>query len=257
MSVGQDKVAQWDLFVPSWTFDNSVEWPSGRLNINGDISPPPPFEPPTYSISVGPDKALQWDPPVDSDELAIALSYHFPLPRTLEAKMQAAMEKWIIDRKAQHRTPTSLEWTQLNRVDGRITHPPPDPEKPIPKLRHPRGSVSSIRLSISPDNATNSSAISAKSSSPQPSNGNARKRSTEVPNGKLPAIGRQEIPGMMSWQVKTGEFTHHATKKRAYAEQERIRIAKNRGNACGYHRRRKQKVCLINSKISAICLLPY
>jgi forkhead transcription factor HCM1 len=48
------------------------------------------FQPPTYSLSIAPDKTLQWDPPADSEELAIALSYHFPRPQTLEAKMQAA-----------------------------------------------------------------------------------------------------------------------------------------------------------------------
>jgi hypothetical protein len=55
------------------------------------------FEPPSYNISHGPDKALQWDPPADSDELAIALSYHFPIQKTLKQKMQAAVEKFLLE----------------------------------------------------------------------------------------------------------------------------------------------------------------
>lgn len=55
----------------------------------------PVFEPPSYNISHGPDKALQWDPPADSGELAIALSYHFPIQKTLKRKMQAAVEKFL------------------------------------------------------------------------------------------------------------------------------------------------------------------
>jgi hypothetical protein len=53
------------------------------------------FRPPSYNITHGPDKALQWDPPADSDELAIALSYHFPVEKTLKRKMQAAVEKFL------------------------------------------------------------------------------------------------------------------------------------------------------------------
>ena len=48
-----------------------------------------------YKISFGPDYTLQWDPPVNSKELAISLSYHFPLEPNLESKMRAAMRKFI------------------------------------------------------------------------------------------------------------------------------------------------------------------
>jgi hypothetical protein len=67
------------------------------------------FKPPSYTITHGPDKALCWDPPADSEELAIALSYHFPAEKSLKRKMQAATEKFlrkdvpkrIVDRTAQ------------------------------------------------------------------------------------------------------------------------------------------------------------
>lgn len=48
-----------------------------------------------YEISRADDRTLRFDPPVDSEELAIALSYHFPRPRTLEGKMQAAILKYL------------------------------------------------------------------------------------------------------------------------------------------------------------------
>jgi hypothetical protein len=53
------------------------------------------FSPPEYQISYGHDHTLQWEPPVDSKELAIALSYHFPLQRDLESKMQAATRRFL------------------------------------------------------------------------------------------------------------------------------------------------------------------
>ncbi len=68
------------------------------------------FHPPSYNISHGPDKALQWDPPADSDELAIALSYHFPIQKTLKKKMQAAVEKFL--QQAKPRRPDLVEFNQ-------------------------------------------------------------------------------------------------------------------------------------------------
>jgi hypothetical protein len=66
-----------------------------ELSDDQNLATPSIFEPPSYNISHGPDKALQWDPPADSDELAIALSYHFPFQKTLKRKMQAAVEKFL------------------------------------------------------------------------------------------------------------------------------------------------------------------
>ncbi|KAF4630020.1 hypothetical protein G7Y89_g8131 [Cudoniella acicularis] len=41
------------------------------------------------------DHTLQWNPPVDSKELAVALSYHFPKPKDLESKMRAALHRFL------------------------------------------------------------------------------------------------------------------------------------------------------------------
>ncbi|KAG9228753.1 hypothetical protein BJ875DRAFT_476708 [Amylocarpus encephaloides] len=53
------------------------------------------FCPPEYQISYGQDQTLQWSPLVGSRDLAIALSYHFPLQTDLESKMQAATRRFL------------------------------------------------------------------------------------------------------------------------------------------------------------------
>jgi hypothetical protein len=55
----------------------------------------PAFDPPEYKISYGPDQVLQWDPPSNSRALAVALSWHFPVEKTLESKMQAAIQVFL------------------------------------------------------------------------------------------------------------------------------------------------------------------
>jgi len=74
------------------------------------------FKPLAYNISYGPDKALQWDPPADSDELAIALSYHFPVQKTLKRKMQAAVEKFL-----QENGPRQLKYAKTIRGQNKKT----------------------------------------------------------------------------------------------------------------------------------------
>jgi hypothetical protein len=53
------------------------------------------FSAPQYQINYGDDHTLQWTPPAGSRELAIALSYHFPLQIDLESKMQAAIQVFL------------------------------------------------------------------------------------------------------------------------------------------------------------------
>jgi hypothetical protein len=55
----------------------------------------PIFSAPQYQINYGEDHTLQWTPPVGSKELAVTLSYHFPLQTDLESKMQAAMKVFL------------------------------------------------------------------------------------------------------------------------------------------------------------------
>ncbi|CAG8957398.1 hypothetical protein HYFRA_00010824 [Hymenoscyphus fraxineus] len=53
------------------------------------------FSIPEYRISYGQEHILQWEPPVGSKELAVALSYHFPLQVDLASKMQAATRRFL------------------------------------------------------------------------------------------------------------------------------------------------------------------
>jgi hypothetical protein len=68
------------------------------------------FESPTYEISYGADHTLQWNPPQGSKELAIALSYHYPLERDLESKMRAATKKFL---KAEAKKRKSPGWNAV------------------------------------------------------------------------------------------------------------------------------------------------
>jgi hypothetical protein len=224
-----------------------MEAPTGYLNGGREEnSPSPAFQPPQYAIRVAPDKSLRWDPPADSEELAIALSYHFPRPQTLEAKMQAATQKWLHDRRPRHRSTVSLDGTQakvnLNareNVYGQI-QALADLEKPLPRLRHPKGNVSSIR-SYNPRDEASSYFISL----PNPLDNNARDIRTEELNQQpLARSCDPDKPCLISWQVETKDSPHRITKKRRYSDDERRRVAKNRGNACDDHRRRRQKVCV-------------
>lgn len=53
------------------------------------------FEPPEYKLRRGHDRTLEWEPPADSEELAIALSWHYPMERSLVGKMQAAIRSFL------------------------------------------------------------------------------------------------------------------------------------------------------------------
>jgi hypothetical protein len=66
-----------------------------EANPSHDSRASPPFDPPEYKISYGPDQVLQWDPSSNSRALAVALSWHFPVEKTLESKMQAAIRVFL------------------------------------------------------------------------------------------------------------------------------------------------------------------
>src|SRR5271156_2033344 len=66
----------------------------------------PPYVPPKYTITVGRDNSLRWDPPPGSKELGFALSYDFPLEATMVGKMQAAIRKWRRDQAKEPLQPT-------------------------------------------------------------------------------------------------------------------------------------------------------
>jgi hypothetical protein len=67
----------------------------GSRHNSGDQVEIPIFSTPQYHINYGDDHTLQWTPPVGSKELAVALSYHYPLQKDLESKMRAAIKVFL------------------------------------------------------------------------------------------------------------------------------------------------------------------
>jgi hypothetical protein len=202
----------------------------------------PPFEPPTYTISIGKGGVLQWDPPVDSEELGIALSYHFPRPSTVEDKMRAAMAKFIKKREKSNRDSVCLGQEKGSEAVKRSQQRKPlvSVGKIERTLKHKKGRVSSARILLEDQNAINFTSRSASSSpllapqgSPRPEGLNHMKSSS---------LTRLELPGMSTFRLENGEQEDTKPKKRRYSEEEKARVAKNRGKVCDFHKGRKQKV---------------
>jgi hypothetical protein len=202
----------------------------------------PPFEPPTYTISIGKGGVLQWDPPVDSIELGIALSFHYPRPGTVEDKMKVAMEKFLKEREKSNRDSVRLgqemrlaavkksqQWTAPVSV-GRIEL----------TLRHKKGRVSSARVRSEGKNTVNSTTHSASASPLFAEQGFPEKSKRE--GMKSSSLTRLELPGMSTFRLENGEQEDTKRKKRCYSDEEKVKVAKNRGKACDFHRGRKQKV---------------
>lgn len=59
----------------------------------------PVIELPSYTIHYAKDMTLEWEPPIGSDELALALSWRFPCVEGLENKMRAAISEFIGNRE--------------------------------------------------------------------------------------------------------------------------------------------------------------
>lgn len=174
----------------------------------------PPFEPPKYVITVGRDNSLQWDPPPKSKELGFALSYHFPEEVTMVEKMQAALRKW----RSQ-------------------------------QLREPMGAATKGRRNLVHRTDFTTLVISSESGveyleKPTPINSEAEnKREASIPGSEnLPPPKRSKVPGLLTWRVGSGKEVAVKPMKKTYSNEERSKAWGNRGKACEYHRRRKQKV---------------
>jgi hypothetical protein len=163
----------------------------------------PPADPPVYIITSGSDGVLRWHPPVGSAELALALSYHFPMPETLEDKMQAAVLKYIRASKKQ----ASQQSSRTSLIEGQTKF----------KTMLP----SQTQVVVIDDLYTQTSTVS-----------NDTNASSQPPRASK-----------LVWNVSTGEELLGKPKKRQYTQEEQAEITKNRGNACDYHRRMKKKVC--------------
>ncbi|KFY41091.1 hypothetical protein V495_05049 [Pseudogymnoascus sp. VKM F-4514 (FW-929)] len=80
---------------------------NGSTTTVSSLSPlPPQPKLPTYQISRAPDLTLIYDPPVGSQELADALSCHYPFQKGLQQKMLQASIDFLNSEKGKITTPT-------------------------------------------------------------------------------------------------------------------------------------------------------
>ena len=171
-----------------------------------------------YEISYGIDQTLQWDPPASSRELAIALSYHFPTEKDLEAKMKAATKKFM--REERRKTlDASAKKVSVSSISE--TKPPGH------DVSHPRSpKVSSRQVTASPTRQ-----------------GAATASHLAIPATRKPKnFASPKTFKMLTWDPLVKGFKGSGGKKRRYEKKEGEKVAANRGYACDEHRRQKIKV---------------
>jgi hypothetical protein len=173
----------------------------------------PPFEPARYTITVGEDNSLQWDPPPESKELGFALSYHFPMEPAMIDKMQAALREWFM---RELREPTMTTKNSISRIHGR----------------------GSTRVKI-----LGELGLSCSGKASHIHQDTENKRGAAIQGcGNSPPRKRSKIPGQITWRLGAEAERMPESKKRSYSKEERDEVGRNRGKACDYHRRRKEKV---------------
>jgi hypothetical protein len=193
------------------------------------------FDPPTYEISYASDKTLKWDPPQGSKDLAVALSYYFPMERDLKSKMRAATRKFL---KAE----AKKELAKSKPNEG--------------KTRQEEDLVGECVLEKAQVFESTPSRLEMESPSSAPTSSNS---STGVSISKPLAPGQSEFMvdlqkdnfsrkpvaapmEILRWNPASEQSNRR--KKRPYGNAERAKVAANRGNACEEHRRMKSKVCV-------------
>lgn len=199
------------------------------------------FDPPVYNIYHGKDHTLQWHPAVGSKELAVALSYHFPLETSMERKMRAATKKFLKEekRKGERSSGHSSVFVGLASVaeesaegatSGQLLSKESFPELPI----EPKNSDLSV-------NDHTSYIFPVTVSKPEPAHLQETTKS-EVAEFAVSRPSHEEpTPKILSW-VHAGDSKEPKRRKRRYGMLEAAEVAANRGNACDDHRKRKVKV---------------
>jgi hypothetical protein len=173
------------------------------------------FEPPEYRIFYGSDYTLQWEPPAGSKNLAVTLSYHFPLEKDLESKMRTATKKFLRNEARISR--------ELRNFDSRTRS----------RLGEGEGSTIEAHVVVKSKALEGPSkrvgkAAQSQSQERQPNNA----KSSTTPESGLAII---------EWNQDAESFDLNR-KKRRYERSEAAKVAANRGHACEEHRRRKVKV---------------
>jgi hypothetical protein len=206
------------------------ETPNYEHPWDGDLRESSIFEPPIYNLKLGPDKALQWDPPANSDELAIALSYHFPLEETLKDKMQAAIKQFLGEAGRSNLGCGKLSVQDKDEDTTMSIAPNVEARRMAKRLR--KGSYDDRCFSGDQVSMLKLSRLGLTQSFQ-----NQNRRRAESTRSPL-----APIPGLLSFNSKTGEEVKIKRKKRPYEPSERTKVGANRGYACEVHRRQKLKV---------------
>jgi hypothetical protein len=192
-----------------------------------------------YAISFNDDNTLEWEPPVGSKELAIALSYHFPKEKTVEKKMQAATKEFLHaeQRKTRALVSTTASSSVANgtseQLDGSCSVLEINPSLELLVASETSTSVvpSKNRAFTSKDADHGAQGASNVPKEAQPK--------SQAPDNGAPATTPKKLK-IVSWYPAKKDVERG--KKRRYGSKERAKVASNRGYACDEHRRQKVKV---------------
>lgn len=196
-----------------------------------------PFDPPAYVISYASDHTLQWDPPQGSKELALALSYHFPMERDLEGKMKAATKKFL---KAEARKDPFKLGSVLEKT-----------KQAISRVRESRRSPKESCILIPSDSPMDHNSLTLPTMlDPTPEKKQSAGMNIRyspvpgpVPNFTTPSTimkSSSKPLQILNWEPGMNKFLKR--KKRPYGKEEGEQVAANRRNVCAEHRRKKTKV---------------
>ena len=174
---------------------------------------------PTYRITRAPDLTLIYDPPIGSQELSDALSCHYPFHKGLQQKLQQASLDFLLSGKGG--IPVSVPHLGISSNSSiQLAQSSPPPSTPHITYTPP--------IPTTHYSQTSYSTVSARGQPLRPgSNHNTPFQFTV-------------------WDIKTGKSPVAKLKGRTKGLEasERARVAKNRGNACDVHRRRRTTASL-------------
>jgi hypothetical protein len=202
------------------------------------------FKPPEYQIFYALDKTLQWDPPADSRELAEALSYHFPMEKSLKSKMQAATKLFFQNRKRTLKSIREVAQPSVPRDEG-INREPTTEKVPEgegnaerrmdPTQKRPyRETLYATNLPIVSEPLSYSS---SRHDSPEQSSQDNIVHNPEA----IASVPPSSSCRFLTWSCGYGGVKPRGRKRR-YEKDEAAKVAANRGMACEEHQRRKVKV---------------
>lgn len=193
------------------------------------------FQVPTYAISYASDGTLQFDPPPDSPELAIALSIHFPFERTLKEKMREAQLDFL---RSKHQLQVPAPIATGSQPEARPKIPIATPsqmaiEEDASNFFVPQAKAHSRLLD---------STMQQPTSAPQPANHpKSKKRPRKSSAKRVTQAKNLSSQNQHVWNLNSGESTPKKSRRTLGAE-EAVQVFANRGNVCDYHKAHRTKV---------------